>query len=104
MALAPRLTVHPEYVLDPERWLDPAVRFAVMDRSDAEGLGRDDPGAVFVQRLTPASPEQVDDGVEVAADRPPLHPVVLRRQRRPARAGARAGPAPPARCARCSTA
>jgi len=65
MALAPRLTAHPEYVLDPERWLDPAVRFPVMDRSDATGLGRDDPGAVFVQRLTPASPEQVDDGVEV---------------------------------------
>jgi FO synthase len=65
MVLAPRLTAHPEFVHDPERWLDPAVRFAVMDRSDAEGLGRDDPGAVFVQRLTPASPEQVDDGVEV---------------------------------------
>ncbi|HEY6532395.1 MAG TPA: 5-amino-6-(D-ribitylamino)uracil--L-tyrosine 4-hydroxyphenyl transferase CofH [Acidimicrobiales bacterium] len=65
MTLAPRLTVHPEFVLDPERWLDEAVRFPVMDRSDAEGLGRDDPGAVFVQRLTPAAPEQVDDGVEV---------------------------------------
>ncbi|MFN8038129.1 MAG: bifunctional FO biosynthesis protein CofGH [Acidimicrobiales bacterium] len=63
--LAPRLTVYPEHVLDPERWLDEAVRFPVLDRSDAEGLGRDDPGAVFVQRITPASPEQVDDGVEV---------------------------------------
>lgn len=40
--LAPRLTVYPEYVLEPERWLDEAVRFPVMDRSDAEGLGRDD--------------------------------------------------------------
>ena len=63
--LAPRLTAYPEYVLDPERWLDPAVQFAVMDRSDAEGLGRDDPGAVFVQRIRPASPRQVDDGIEV---------------------------------------
>ena len=45
--LAPRLTVYPEYGLDPERWLDPALRFAVLDRADAEGLGRDDPGAVF---------------------------------------------------------
>ena len=63
--LAPRLTVYPEHVLDPERWLDEALRFPVLDRSDAEGLGRDDPGAVFVQRITPASPEQVDDGVEV---------------------------------------
>src|SRR3954470_9942987 len=48
--LAPRLTAYPSYVLDPERWLDPALRFPVMDRSDAEGLGRDDPGAVFPER------------------------------------------------------
>jgi FO synthase len=65
MALAPRLTAHPEFVRDPDRWFDADLRFAVMDRSDAEGLGRDDPGAVFVQRLRPAAPEQVDDGVEV---------------------------------------
>ncbi|HUF32545.1 MAG TPA: 5-amino-6-(D-ribitylamino)uracil--L-tyrosine 4-hydroxyphenyl transferase CofH [Acidimicrobiales bacterium] len=39
--LAPRLTVYPEHVRDPQRWLDPALRFPVMDRSDAEGLGRD---------------------------------------------------------------
>ncbi len=63
--LAPRLTVYPEYVGDPPRWLDPAMWFPVMDRSDAEGLGRDDPGSVFVQRLQPATPEQVDDGIEV---------------------------------------
>jgi FO synthase len=63
--LAPRLTVYPEYLARPERWLDEALRFAVLDRSDAEGLARDDPGAVFVQRLAPAPPEQVDDGVEV---------------------------------------
>jgi FO synthase len=63
--LAPRLTVYPELVLDPGRWLDEGLRFAVMDRSDAEGLGRDDPGSVFVQRIRPATPEQVDDGIEV---------------------------------------
>ncbi|TML65326.1 MAG: 7,8-didemethyl-8-hydroxy-5-deazariboflavin synthase subunit CofH [Actinobacteria bacterium] len=40
--LAPRLTVYPSFVLDAERWIDPALRFAVLDRSDAEGLGRDD--------------------------------------------------------------
>ncbi|HWC38275.1 MAG TPA: 5-amino-6-(D-ribitylamino)uracil--L-tyrosine 4-hydroxyphenyl transferase CofH, partial [Acidimicrobiales bacterium] len=39
--LAPRLTIYPEYALEPERWLDPAMRFPVLDRSDAEGLGRD---------------------------------------------------------------
>jgi FO synthase len=63
--LAPRLTIYPEYALDPQRWLDPGLHFPVLDRADAEGLGRDDPGAVFVQRLAPASPQQVDDGVEV---------------------------------------
>ena len=63
--LAPRLTIYPEFVLEPTRWLDPALHFAVLDRSDAEGLGRDDPGSVFVQRIQPAAPEQVDDGIEV---------------------------------------
>ncbi|MDP9019365.1 MAG: 5-amino-6-(D-ribitylamino)uracil--L-tyrosine 4-hydroxyphenyl transferase CofH [Actinomycetota bacterium] len=42
LALAPRLTAYPEYVTDPERWLDPALRPAVLDRSDAQGLARDD--------------------------------------------------------------
>ena len=41
--LAPRLTVYPSFALEPERWLDPAVRFPVLDASDAEGLGRDAP-------------------------------------------------------------
>ena len=40
--LAARLTVYPEYVLEPERWLEPTLRFAVLDRSDAEGLARED--------------------------------------------------------------
>jgi FO synthase len=40
--LAPRLTVYPEYVRDPERWLDPAVRFPVLCANDLEGLARDD--------------------------------------------------------------
>ncbi|HZR13415.1 MAG TPA: 5-amino-6-(D-ribitylamino)uracil--L-tyrosine 4-hydroxyphenyl transferase CofH [Acidimicrobiia bacterium] len=39
--LAPRLTVYPEYVADAETWLHPDVRFAVLVRSDAEGLARD---------------------------------------------------------------
>ncbi len=40
--LAPRLTVYPEYVRDPESWLDPAVRFPVLCANDLEGLARDD--------------------------------------------------------------
>ena len=45
--LAPRLTVYPDYVLDAERWLDDDVRFPVLDRSDAEGLGRPDDGGWY---------------------------------------------------------
>ena len=61
--LAPRLAIYPEYALDPARWLDEAVRFGVLDRSDAEGLGRDDPGAVFPERARHAV--NVGDGAEV---------------------------------------
>jgi len=43
MALAPRLTLYPEFALDPGRWLHEAMRFPVLDRSDAEGLARDHP-------------------------------------------------------------
>ena len=41
--LAPRLTLYPAFALDPGTWLDPALRFPVLDASDAEGLGRDHP-------------------------------------------------------------
>ena len=40
--LTPRLTVHPRHAADPETWLDPAVRTAVLRLSDAVGLGRPD--------------------------------------------------------------
>jgi FO synthase len=40
--LAPRLTVYPEFALAPGRWLDDALRFPVLDASDAEGLARED--------------------------------------------------------------
>ncbi len=39
--LAPRLTIYPEYVREPERWIDPGLRTAVLVRSDSEGLARD---------------------------------------------------------------
>ncbi|MGI9608077.1 MAG: 5-amino-6-(D-ribitylamino)uracil--L-tyrosine 4-hydroxyphenyl transferase CofH [Acidimicrobiales bacterium] len=61
--LAPRLTAHPAYVLDPDRWIHPDLHFAVMDRSDSEGMGRDDPGAVFPERTMEAG--KVNDGAEV---------------------------------------
>ncbi|MEY2569246.1 MAG: synthase, partial [Actinomycetota bacterium] len=61
--LAPRLTIYPSFALDPERWLDAEMRFPVLDRSDAEALGRDDPGAVFPQ--TVGEVRNVGDGAEV---------------------------------------
>ena len=85
LALAPRLTVYPEFVRDPGRWLDESVQFAVQDRSDAEGMGRDDPGAAFPERYAAAA--NVGTGAEViqvgrrstawysGADRPP--PVIV---------------------------
>ncbi len=63
LALAPRLTVYPEFVRDPRRWLDEDVRFPVLDRSDAEGLGRDDPGSAFPERHEAAA--NVGTGAEV---------------------------------------
>ncbi|MGD9792719.1 MAG: 5-amino-6-(D-ribitylamino)uracil--L-tyrosine 4-hydroxyphenyl transferase CofH [Acidimicrobiia bacterium] len=61
--LAPRLTIYPEYALQPARWLDDGLRFAVLDRSDAAGLGRDDPGSVWPNKITAA--DVVGDGAEV---------------------------------------
>jgi FO synthase len=61
--LAPRLTIYPEFAADPERWLDPAMRFPVLDRSDADSLARDDPGSVFPQKV--GEYRNVGDGAEV---------------------------------------
>jgi FO synthase len=40
--LAPRLTIYPEFVRDQDRWIDPDLRFTVLQVSDMEGLARDD--------------------------------------------------------------
>jgi FO synthase len=61
--LAPRLTIYPEFALDPTRWLDGALRFAVLDRADAELLGRDDPGAHFPEKVS--GTRDTGDGAEV---------------------------------------
>jgi len=61
-SLAPRLTAYPEFVCEPSRWFDAGLHFAVMDRSDAEGLGRDDPGAFFPEVIETV---EADDGAEV---------------------------------------
>ena len=61
--LAPRLTIYPEFATEPETWVHEDLRFSVLDRSDAEGLGRDDPGAVHPQ--TVGEVRNVGDGAEV---------------------------------------
>jgi FO synthase len=53
--LTPRLTIYPDFVAEPDRWLDSGLRFSVLDRADAEGLGRDDPGAFFPERIKEAT-------------------------------------------------
>jgi FO synthase len=52
LALAPRLPIYPEYVADLDRWCAPSVATAVLRRSDATGLGRED-------RWTAGSPGHV---------------------------------------------
>jgi FO synthase len=55
--LVPRLTIYPEFVRNPDKWIAPELHFAVMDRSDADGFARDDVGATF--------PEKYQDAVNV---------------------------------------
>ncbi len=61
--LAPRLTIYPEYALDSDRFLDEAMRFPVLDRSDAESLGRDDPGSCLPERTMENA--RANDGADV---------------------------------------
>ena len=72
MNLAPRLTVYPEFVTGENSlsletsvptWIDAGLKFSVLDRCDAEGLGRDDPGAMWPEKVTAA--DVVNDGAEV---------------------------------------
>ena len=60
--LAPRLTIYPEFVRDRGRWLDESLHFPVIDRADAEWLGRDDPGQFWPEKTTAA--DTVNDGAE----------------------------------------
>ncbi len=65
--MAPRLTAYPEFITDkltgPEQWIDPSLRFSVLDRSDAEGLGRDDPGSHFPEQVS--GTRDTGDGADV---------------------------------------
>ena len=65
--LAPRLTIYPEFAIDPDQWLDPALRFPVLDAADAEGLGRDHPWASGADTPPPdllSPPDLTVDGTQ----------------------------------------
>ena len=50
-ALVPRLTIYPEFALDPARWLDPAMRFPfIRDSTVAHGCRRC-PAPLVIQRV-----------------------------------------------------
>ena len=97
--LAPRLTLYPSFALGTRALARPGLRFPVLDRSDAEGLGRDDPGAYFPEQVAAAI--DAGDGAEVI--------LIGRRDTawysgaavEPRRARAAAAPGPGARSARC---
>ncbi|WP_432477963.1 bifunctional FO biosynthesis protein CofGH [Nocardioides sp. GXQ0305] len=69
LQLRPRLTVHPEYVLAGEPWLDPRLSAHVAALAGPDGLARD--GALPVGR-----PWQEPDGGFVSAGRVDLHTAV----------------------------
>ncbi|GAA6527779.1 bifunctional FO biosynthesis protein CofGH [Intrasporangium sp. DVR] len=65
LSLAPRLTAYPEFVLRRDHWIDESLHFAVLDRSDAEGLGRDDPGSIWPEdRRTAANVGPGDEVIQ----------------------------------------
>ena len=66
LTLRPRLTVHPEYVLAGEPWIDPRVSRHVAALADADGLARDGVRPVGL-------PWQEPDGGLVSAGRVDLH-------------------------------
>ena len=52
--LVERLAVHPDYALNPDRWLDAALKPAVLRLSDAEGLARTDSWCAGAETEPPA--------------------------------------------------
>ncbi len=67
--LVPRLTIYPEFAKDPETWIDPNLRFNVLDHSDSEFLARDDVGPFVPHRSRPTV--EPDDGAEVTLQSKP---------------------------------
>ncbi|MFJ4159856.1 7,8-didemethyl-8-hydroxy-5-deazariboflavin synthase CofG [Microbacterium testaceum] len=75
--LRERLTAHPEYVGDAERWIDPALHAPVRALADATGLAADvKPAAAPASVLTPGA-RAVDPGVKRLAERAASAPLDL---------------------------
>jgi FO synthase len=55
--LTERLTLYPSYATDPQKWLDPKLRRAVLRLSDAEGLGREGTWSPGQTTPSPGSPD-----------------------------------------------
>jgi FO synthase len=62
--LVERLAIYPDYARNPNRWVDPALHKAVLDRIDADGLARIDEWSSGTSAEIPAG-----DGGHVAAQR-----------------------------------
>jgi FO synthase len=58
--LVERLTIYPDYVRDPERWLDAGLRTDVLRYCDAEGFARDCAWAAGDASATPPAPTMTD--------------------------------------------
>ncbi len=80
--LAPRLTVYPAFALGAERWLDPALRFPVLDASDAEGLGRDGAWCSGGEEPPPLLLDETVVAGDVAGDMVGGRPVVSKNRKR----------------------
>jgi len=55
--LAPRLCIYPEFAQQPDKWLDEATRFGVLDNSDASSLARENDFGWYSG--APKSPPQI---------------------------------------------
>jgi len=77
--LVERLTIYPRYLAtDDHRWIDPALRPAVLRLSDAEGLARDSRWSPGVADAAPGTPQTVLGQRHEGPTAPELHRIIDR--------------------------
>jgi FO synthase len=77
--LVERLTVYPRFVAsDDERWIDPALRPAVLKLADAEGLARDSRWSPGLADPAPGTPALPLGGYHAGPTAPALHRILDR--------------------------